>query len=385
MKQGTGKRGILLINTQMEKGGAQKAMLTLASQLDKKKFDVCVATMYDKDSFIPYYEDLYGLKIVNLQMKDVNGGKLKNAIKFVGGLFRLWRLTRSKKFDVVQSYSHYPNTIVPIISFFAGVKKRYTSQRMSLDYLSGLVQKLDKWVANSFFVTKVISVSEGTLQSCVRQGIKEDKLLMIPNGIKLPDKFLNESEKSTKIKEIGVEGKFVVAMVARLHRQKGHAFLIEAVKEINKENLVVLLIGDGELKDRLEQQIADFGLTSKFKFLGSRDDVGELLQISDLFILPSLWEGMPNSVLEAMSHGLPIIATDVDGTPELIKHNESGFLIEPENSEAIARALSYIVSNNEIRENFGKNARKRVEEFFSLDYSIGSYEKLYLSNGGETS
>ncbi|MEQ8628972.1 glycosyltransferase family 4 protein [Ekhidna sp.] len=376
---------ILLINTQMEKGGAQKAMLALASQLDKEKFDVCVATMYDKDAFIPYYEDLYSLKIVNLQMKDVRGGKIKNTIKSLRGLFRLWRLIRGEKFDVVQSYSHYPNIIVPIISFFAGVKKRYTSQRMSLDYLSGLVQRLDKWVANSFFVTKVISVSEGTLQSCVRQGIKADKLLVIPNGIKLPDKFLKENEKSAKIKEIGVEGKFVVAMVARLHRQKGHTFLIDAIKRVRMENLVVLLIGDGELKEQLVEQITNSGLSLTFKFLGSRDDVGELLQISDLFILPSLWEGMPNSVLEAMSYGLPIIATGVDGTPELISHNESGFLIESENSEAIADALSYIVSNDAIRENLGKNARKRVEEFFSLTYSIGSYEKLYLSNGVESS
>ncbi|WP_424963028.1 glycosyltransferase [Ekhidna sp.] len=376
---------ILLINTQMEKGGAQKAMLTLASQLDKKKINVCVATMYDKEAFIPYYEDLYGLKIVNLQMKDNRGGKIKNATKFLGGLFRLWRLIRSNKFDVVQSYSHYPNIIVPIISFFAGVKKRYTSQRMSLDYLSGLVQKLDRWVANSFFVTKVISVSEGTLQSCVRQGIKEDKLLMIPNGIKLPDKFLNETEKSAKIKEIGVEGKFVVATVARLHRQKGHTFLIDAIKRIDNEKLVVLFIGDGELKGQLEKQIADSNLSSNFKFLGSRDDVGQLLQISDLFILPSLWEGMPNSVLEAMSYGLPIIATDVDGTPELITHEASGFLIESENSQAIADALSHLISNDGIRENLGENARKRVEEFFSLTYSIRSYEKLYLSNGVESS
>ena len=365
----------------MEKGGAQKAMLTLASELDKSKFEVIVSTMYDKESFIPYYESLYDLKIINLQMKEIHAGKLKNLFNFVRGLFRIWRLIKINQIEIVQSYSHYPNIIIPIISFFAGVNNRYTSQRMSLDYLSGIVKALDKLIANSFFVTKIISVSEGTKESCIRQGIKEEKLLVIPNGIKLHDQLVSQEEILTLKKKLDVDHKFVISMVGRLHRQKGHSYFIEAMKKIKSKDLTVLLIGDGELREELEQEIRDNNLEDIFQFLGSRNDVPQLLQISDIFILPSLWEGMPNSVLEAMSYGLPIIATDVDGTPELITHQESGLLIKPGVPDEISEAIELLMSDSELREMLSQNAKNRAENYFSLKRTVGSYEKLYLGNG----
>ncbi|RKY81578.1 glycosyltransferase family 1 protein, partial [candidate division KSB1 bacterium] len=173
----------------------------------------------------------------------------------------------------------------------------------------------------------------------------------------------------------------VFGTVARFTEQKGHRYLIEAAKDvISKESSVhFVLAGDGPLRNEIEEKISELGLDKNFHLLGFRTDIDKLLHSFDVFLLPSLYEGLPNAVLEAMAAGLPVIATAVDGTPEAVIHNESGILIEPKSTTDIRNAVLRLFEDVKLRDEFGKNARQRVEQKFSWGKEVSEFVELYKS------
>ena len=315
------KLNVLLLNTQMEAAGAQKAMLELARGLKQRGHPVTVVTMYDKDSYVPLFEEQYNLDIIDLEMKQPGERNLlTQAWRFVRGL-RLYRLMRAQRPQIVQTFSHYSNILGPLIAWLARVPVRVSSQRMSLkDYPAWLLY-LDRIVANSFLTHKMVAVSDGTRRfSIEEEGIRPDKLVTIHNGINVERFSINLSSKAEQNlrQELRLEpDSLVILTVARLHPQKGHKYLIEAIPHIVRDfpQTRFLFVGEGELTEALKAQIRGADLEKYVWFLGVRQDVPQLLAISDLFVLPSLWEGLPNSVLEAMAAGVPVVATYVDGTP----------------------------------------------------------------------
>jgi len=374
----------------MEKGGAQKAMLSLASTLSREDFEVTVCTMYDKENYIEYFEEVYDLKIINLRMKDLVGKSLFTKILAFGkGVLRFKKLARD--IDIVQTYSHTANIVFPFFAFLFGVKIRVTSQRMSLDRMSKKIQLSDKLIENSFLVTKLTSVSEGTKRSCIDiQGIRPEKIITIPNGIDLSriDSELSLVDRSSIRNSIGLsDSQVAILTVARFHKQKGHQYLLDAILELKDDypEAVFIFVGHGELEQEIASFIKGNNLEDHVRLLGARNDVPAIMNSCDIFILPSLWEGMPNTVLEAMSVSMPTIATSVDGTPELIIDRSHGVLIPSKNSGAIKQEIEFMLNNSEFRKSLGVAARKRIEDVFSLEKTTKSfadlYKKLMLRNG----
>jgi glycosyltransferase involved in cell wall biosynthesis len=229
------------------------------------------------------------------------------------------------------------------------------------------------------FCDKVISVSNATADWLVqKRGVPRRKVLVIPYGVNL--KLYRPGRNLELRKKIGlpVEAR-VVGVVARLHPQKGHRYLIEAAQTIVRAHPKVrfVLVGDGELRGELEQMVLQSNLAEHFLFLGFRDDVRDLLQIFDLFVLPSLYEGLPNVILEAMASGLPVVATSVDGTKELIVDNETGFLVPPKDSAALAEKIGLLLADKERSAIFGLKGRQRVEAHYSLELEVKSFQNLY--------
>lgn len=181
--------------------------------------------------------------------------------------------------------------------------------------------------------------------------------------------------------ELGIEPNQIIGiMVARIDHLKGHETLIDALSQLQGRSipLTMLIAGDGTMRIEREQQAADLGLTSnEVRFLGFRSDVPDLLAACDIFVLPSLTEGLPLSVLEAMSHGLPIIATPVGGIPELVLDHEHGILVPVQDSSALAEALASLVSNPSQREIMGTASTERIQAHFTYPRMLESYECLY--------
>ncbi len=186
-----------------------------------------------------------------------------------------------------------------------------------------------------------------------------------------------------------------MTMVGTFKRQKGHAVLIAALGAIATRvpRLHVLLVGEGELSDDIRMQVEDAGLTGRVHFLGSRRDVPALLAASDSFVLPSLWEGLPVALVEAMASALPVVATAVSGTRQVMIDGETGFLVPPDDAPALARAIVELLSDPARASEMGVAGRRRVVTHFGaaaqaehlatlFGFDVGAGERTRAPAGG---
>ena len=177
-------------------------------------------------------------------------------------------------------------------------------------------------------------------------------------------------------------GHLLVTAVAGLNNQKGHIHLVRAMPEILRavSNARFLFAGDGHLRGELEATVVSLGLKDAVTFAGERSDIPSILASSDLFVLPSLFEGMPMSVLEAMAAGRAVVATDVGGTQDVVVPGETGLLVPPGDPAALAVAVIELLSDRERRQAFGRSGRRRVEEHFSASHMGDRYRALFRDN-----
>jgi len=168
--------------------------------------------------------------------------------------------------------------------------------------------------------------------------------------------------------------------VGRLEEQKGHAHLLAALPELQRQipALVMLLVGEGREEENLRRQVRDLGLEAYVRFLGTRRDLPEIYRALDLFVHPSLWEGLPLALLKAMGAGLPVVGTRVSGSQEAVVDGVNGCLVEPGDPEALARAILELHRHPETRQRLGDEARRTVEARYSLEAMLTRLEDLYL-------
>jgi glycosyltransferase involved in cell wall biosynthesis len=230
---------------------------------------------------------------------------------------------------------------------------------------------LEWWLA-----TSVIAVS-GAAMRTFRFPCAADKFTVIHNGIAPVAEGTNR-ERSRSSLDVG--DMFVGAMVARIDGRKGHATLLKSLRILRDENvrLLLLVVGDGSLRSELERQAKELSLDSdSVRFLGSRSDVNVILSAADFFVLPSDTEGLPLSVLEAMAHGLPVVASRVGGIPELISDEDQGLLVPPQDPLALAAAIRRLAGDRGLRQKLGTAGRARATNEFSLSTTVRNYEQLY--------
>jgi glycosyltransferase involved in cell wall biosynthesis len=204
-----------------------------------------------------------------------------------------------------------------------------------------------------------------------------DRLFVIPNGVDL-DRYRAPAEREAVRQELDLQaGARLIIVVAKLYAQKGHAVLLEALSStpLRPED-AVLLLGEGPEREQLEGMVQDRGL-SAVRFLGNRPDVPRLLAASDLFVLPSLWEGLPMALLEGMAAGLPVVATDVAGSRQVVRSGQDGILVAPGNEAALASAMTDLLSDGAKRARLGRLARERVEQEFSAARQAARHADAY--------
>lgn len=231
------------------------------------------------------------------------------------------------------------------------------------------------------FIHFYTCVSEQVRTSlCKLNGRRPTDYMVIPNCVDThvfhPD--FNERVNQRKL-IIQEDSTFLVGMVARFSEQKGHTYLVKAAKILKEqqESLKIMLIGRGELELEIKKQVNEEDVADYFLFYGQSTNINNLIQSLDCFILPSLWEGMPLALLEAMACGLPVVGTDVSGTREVIEDGYNGLMVPSKNERAIADALVKIKNDPLLRQKLGKNARTFVLKKYSLEANMQAYLKLY--------
>ncbi|MFW6351705.1 MAG: glycosyltransferase [Bacteroidota bacterium] len=179
-----------------------------------------------------------------------------------------------------------------------------------------------------------------------------------------------------------VKNPLVVLSTGRLAYQKGFRYLIDAAAMVIKENphVFFFLAGQGKLESILRERIEDLGISKNFILLGFVEDVHSLLKNADIFVLTSLYEGMPNSILEAMVHGLPIVSTRVNGVSELIEDGVNGYTIDSKNIQKIYSALDHLVNDEQRRAEFGQKAREYVSSEFSVKRMVQDLDQYLKSD-----
>jgi glycosyltransferase involved in cell wall biosynthesis len=353
------KHSLLLVVNGFGVGGGELKLLELAALLDREKYALTIASVGQGGALEDRFRAL-GCPVHVLPKSFGFDPRLP---------LRLARVMRLCKAELVMSTLFYADIISALATFFYRPKALLSWEVITgqLEWYQVLAYRL---LAGRFAHVAAVSNSIHPMIRGLR-GMKPGRISTIYYGVDL-EKY------SPRRSEAAAEGP-VFGTVARLVHQKGHIWLLEAIPQVLARfpQARWRFAGDGEKRAGLEARARELGIAHAVEFLGSRSDVQNLLGSFDCFILPSLWEGFPNVLLEAMACGLPVIATSVEGSVELVVEGETGRLVPKEDAGALAGAMLELAADAELRQRMGSSGRKRVEEHFSLGKQVMEFEALF--------
>jgi len=236
---------------------------------------------------------------------------------------------------------------------------------------------LGRWALSRADV--VVANSEAVRQSVLSsERLPASKVLVVPNGVSVT-RFTGPRDDALASSLALPPGGPVIVVVANLRRYKGVDVFLTAWREVVQHfpKATALMAGDGPARQALEQRATDLGVTGAVHFLGTRRDIPALLSLADLVVHPSLEEGLPNAVLEAMAAGRAVVATSAGGTPEAVLDGETGRLVPAGDSRVLAQEMLWCLRHPGQTERYGEAARQRVQEHFALEAMVGRHAAIY--------
>lgn len=374
---------IVHIVHRLDIGGMENGVVNLINRISNDQYQhvvICLTT---------YTDFRFRIQNPNVEIFALHKKEGKDLFVFV----KLWRLLRKLKPDIVHT-RNFATLECQVPTFLAGVKGRIHGEHGwdmgDLDgssYKHRIVRRFLK-----IFVGAYIALSkdiQGYLSSQIK--IPQYKINQVYNGVDT-DFFhpRNQGHEKLPVKEFVQRGTLVIGTVGRMKAVKDQLTLAKAFLNLlevipNARNrLRLVLIGDGPVRESVEELLKENNATDIAWIPGSREDISNILRCLDIFVLPSLAEGISNTILEAMACGLPVVATKVGGNPELVIDGETGLLVPPSDPNAMADALKNYVLNPELMIRHGKAGRRRVEENFSILKMVKAYISIYeksIKNG----
>lgn len=353
-----GKIKIIHIIGKLQMGGAERLLYDLCRKMDKERFSVRVVTVHGGGAAQKLFEQA-GIPVMNFEKK----GKWDFA-----AIDALADYLRSERPDVVHTHLFAGDFWGGIAARRAGVNTLISTRHDVLkegwprDFLGRIARrKCDKVVAISQFIFDHIVKKEG---------IAFEKVETIYNGIET-SKFYEPRRDILKRDEI------VIGTVGRLSKEKGQKHLLRAGCFLKNKNWRMLLAGDGPYRFLLENLVQELGIEKRVRFLGEVEDVPAVLREIDIFVLPSVSEGLSLALLEAAVSGCFVIATRVGGIPEVITDGVTGKLFKPKRIEQLVAHLNWVIANPEQARRMAKKLQSDVVERFDLGLMVDKYERMY--------
>ena len=366
------RKKLLHLITTCNVGGAEMHLFSLVKRQSKGKYDITVAffrEVREARSLVPDFRAL-GVRVFDL--------KMKNRFDF-SALCRLYRFIKREKFHILHTHLFRADLFGLPIGKLAGIPVHVSTVHNTeaffrnplIGFFLGLSYK---------FARKIIAISTAVKETLIKDiGVASDKIAIIYYGLDIES---NQKKPARYIRhKLGIEKQaLLIGTVGRLAVQKGHRYLIEAFPAVKEEfpttKLLIAGHDDKGLREDLEGLIARLSLEGEVFLPGYLD--GTLVMDSiDVFVLPSLWEGLGLVLLEAMAAGKPIVASRVNAIPEIVIDGETGILVPPKDVKAIAKAIISMLRNPELSKEMGRKGREWLVREFSVENMVAETEKVY--------
>jgi glycosyltransferase involved in cell wall biosynthesis len=357
--------------TDLDPGGAERALVELATRIDRGRFEPVVYCLGPRGvgnaRLVDRLEDA-GIAV------HCFGARRVTALGRV--LARLRRQLIADRVELLQTFMFHANVLGAVAARMAGVKHVVTGIRVA-EHRARWHLGMARWADR--YVERHVCVSQSVRDFSIARGyLPADKLLVIPNGVDVA-RFAAAQPAAAGDLGLAANRRMIVA-IGRLDAQKGLGWLLESMVPVFAERPEhdLVLVGDGRERANLEALAERLGIATRVRFAGFRDEVPEILAASELVVLASRWEGMPNVVLEAMAAGRPVVATDVEGVAEVLGR-DGGQVVASDDPRAFAEKVAEILGDRQRQERLGRENQARASEQFGLPAMVDAYQRLYAA------
>jgi glycosyltransferase involved in cell wall biosynthesis len=367
------RRRVFFLVDSLEIGGTETQAVELALRLDQARYTVTLGCLRMAG---PLLAKLKGSTVTVMEWS-ARGGV--NSPRGVYQILRLARFLHRGCFDVVHAHDLWSNLLAIPAARLARVPVIISSRR-DLAHLAWYTPGRRKFLRHLQSLSSAVLVNSSQIsEHLVREdGFRPEFIRVVHNGIDL-DRFSRLVPERERLFP-GLDNLTLIVCTGNMHSDiKGHPTLIEAARHICAKfpQIKFVLIGDGEKRSKFESKVLELGLQRNFLFLGSRQNVPEILACCDMAILPSQAEGFSNALLEYMAVGLPTVATDVGGNSEVVENRVNGLLVKPNDPAALADAISSLLENPHFASQLGAAARERVRRHFDFARLTFDVDALY--------
>jgi len=365
---------ILYFSNSLVRAGAEEHILTLLHGLDRQLFRAHLVCMPE---------------LAEQVRRDLPGDVELTALRLrrprqVGAALRLGRLLRAQRIDILHSHLFYASLFASPIGRLCRVPVIIETPHLREHWRHGWLKGrffVDRLVAR--FVDQFIAVSHANARYLIQhKGLPERKVAVIHNGCR-PERFDPHSPPPLHLRaNLGMTAADpLLLVIGRLEPQKGHRVLLEAMPEVLREfpRARLVCVGAGSLRHDLESQAHALGLGEAVRLVGYQRNVADWLALAQITVLPSFYEGLPLAAIESLAAGRPVVATAVDGTPEVVVEGTTGLTVPPGDASKLAAAICRLLGDRDERERMGKAGRTWVLEHFSEDRQVRRTEELYLA------
>ncbi len=368
-------------------GGAQENTIFTVEGLIKKGYQVELITGPTKGPEGSLEERIKEKNIPLIVIKELI--REINPVYDIVAFLKLFFIFKRKKYDIVHTHSAKAGILGRISAKIANPKTivihtihglpfhPYQNKIINLFYI--LAEKIAYYFTDHF-----ICVGETMKEKSLKAGIgKESDYTVIYSGFEI-EPYIETSKKRKELREKYdiKQNEKVIGMIGRLFYLKGQEFLIKAFKEISKKfpNTKLLLVGDGILREKLENYAKENSISDKVIFTGlvPPEKIPEYVAIIDILVHTSLREGLPKTVAQGLAGGKPVVAFDIDGTKEVVINGKTGFIVPPKDINLLKEKIIYLLENPEISDKMGMEGRKLIKKLFSVEKMVDEIEKLYI-------
>ena len=386
------KKKVAYILTPVDFGGSERVSLNFLKHVDRGRFDIRPVVLIR-----PWEDEGGNIFLRELESEGYEAHKIPVAIRTkthgrdylrVVRCYRLiYSFLKKGSFDLVHTNGYFADTVGIPAARFLGIPSISTCHGFIRNDMKLLIYNmLDQFVLR--MAGKTIAVSEAIKEDLIRHGVKEDRIEVITNAVNAP---MNAREmKAVRLERRAVMNlspkDFAVCYIGRLSAEKGLKHLITALSmiEAGAEHVKLVIIGDGPQKQELKELAEKHRVGERVVFAGFQSDVEAWIPAMDAFILPSLTEGTPMALLEAMAYGLPSIASAVGGVPDIIDSGVNGILVSPGRPDELKDALLRIIEDAPLRKKLSAAARKRIRADYDVKDWARKIEAEYDKLAGQT-